>query len=117
MLKLGVIGLDGTKIHANASRHSALSYDPGGQEAQLKEEVADLLAKAEAADKADVPDGLSIPDELARRDERLTNSRDSHPVFLRLAGAIEGAGDRVRRIQVGRSFLLPMRARGPTSSR
>jgi transposase len=24
-------GLDGTKIHANASRHSALSYDPAGK--------------------------------------------------------------------------------------
>jgi len=27
--------------------------------------VADLLARAEAADEADVPDGLSIPEELA----------------------------------------------------
>jgi transposase len=72
VLKMGTIGLDGTKIHANASRHSALSHDHAGQiEAQLKAEVADLLAKAEAADKADVPDGMSIPDELARREERL----------------------------------------------
>ena len=38
---------------------------------QLKAEVAELMAKAEAADKADLPDGLSIPDELARREERL----------------------------------------------
>jgi len=37
----------------------------------LKAEVAELLAKAEAADRADLPDGLSIPDELARREERL----------------------------------------------
>jgi len=40
-------------------------------EAQLKAEVAELMAKAEAADKADLPDGMSIPDELARREERL----------------------------------------------
>jgi hypothetical protein len=33
--------------------------------------VADLLAKAEAADQADVPDGMSIPEELARREVRL----------------------------------------------
>jgi hypothetical protein len=33
--------------------------------------VADLLAKAEAADQADVPDGMSIPEELARREARL----------------------------------------------
>src|SRR4051812_21838064 len=70
VLKMGTVALDGTKIHANASRHSALSYEHAGRiEAQLK--VAELLAKAEAADQADVPDGLSIPDELARRGERL----------------------------------------------
>ena len=72
VLKLGTVALDGTKIHANASRHSALSYEHAGKiEAQLKAEVADLLAKAEAADRADVPDGMSIPEELARRETRL----------------------------------------------
>src|SRR5689334_1133378 len=72
VLKMGTVALDGTKIHANASRHSALSYEHAGRiEAQLKTEVADLLAKAEVADRADLPDGLSIPDELARREERL----------------------------------------------
>jgi transposase len=72
VLKMGAVALDGTKIHANASRHSALSYEHAGRiEAQLKAEVADLLARAEAADRADLPDGLSIPDELARREERL----------------------------------------------
>src|SRR6476660_9042416 len=72
VLKLGTIGLDGTKIHANASRHSALSYEHAGNiETQLKAEVAELMAKAEASDRADLPDDLSIPDELARREERL----------------------------------------------
>src|SRR5260370_10062638 len=72
MLKLGTLGIDGTKIHANASRHSALSYEHAGKiEAQLKAEVAELMAKAEAADKAAIPDGMSIPDELARREDRL----------------------------------------------
>src|ERR1700746_1820771 len=65
VLDLGTVALDGTKIHANASRHSALSYEHAGKiEAQLKAEVAVLLAKAEAADKADVPDGMSIPEGL-----------------------------------------------------
>src|ERR1700730_12626267 len=72
VLKMGTIGLDGTKIHANASRHSTLSYEHAGKiEAQLQTEVAELMAKAEAADAADIPDGMSIPDELARREERL----------------------------------------------
>ncbi len=72
VLKIGTVALDGTKIHANASRHSALSHEHAGKiEAQLKAEVAQLLAKAEAVDTADVPDGMSIPEELARREERL----------------------------------------------
>ena len=72
VLKLGTVALDGTKIHANASRHSALSYEHAGKiEAQLRTEVADLMAKAEAADQADVPEGMSIPEELARREARL----------------------------------------------
>ncbi len=74
VLKLGTVALDGTKIHANASRHSALSYKHAGKiEAQLQAEVADLTAKAEAADQADVPDGMSIPEELARREKRLAS--------------------------------------------
>ena len=72
VLKMGTVALDGTKIHANASRHSALSYEHAGKiEAQLKAEVADLLAKAEAADQTDIPDGMSVPEELARREARL----------------------------------------------
>ena len=72
VLKLGTVALDGTKIHANASRHSALSYEPAGKlEAQPKAAVGTLLAKAEAADKVDVPDGMSISEELERREERL----------------------------------------------
>jgi transposase len=72
VLNLGTVALDGTKIHANASRHSALSDEPAGKlERQLKAEVEGLLATAAAADKADLPDGMSIPQELERREERL----------------------------------------------
>ena len=72
VLKIGTVALNGTKIHANASRHSALSNEHAGKiEAQLKTEVADLMAQAEAADQADVPDGMSLPEELARREKRL----------------------------------------------
>ena len=71
------IGLDGTKIHANASRHSALSDEYAGKiEAQLQAEVAELMAKAEAADAADIPDGISISDE--RREERLHGDKADH---------------------------------------
>jgi hypothetical protein len=47
VLKMGTVALDGTKIHANASRHSALSYEHAGKiETQLKAEVAELLASS-----------------------------------------------------------------------
>jgi len=78
VLKMGTVALDGTKIHANASRHSALSYEHAGKiETQLKAEVATLMAKAEAADQADIPDGMSIPEELARREARLATLADA----------------------------------------
>ena len=68
----GTVSFDGTKIHANASRHSALSYEHAVKlEAQLKAEVQELFVLAEAADKADVPDGMSVPDEIARREDQI----------------------------------------------
>lgn len=71
-LKLGMLALDGTKVKANASRHSALSYGHATRlEEQLAGEVRELLALAETADHEAVPDGLSIPDEIARREARL----------------------------------------------
>ena len=78
LLKLGTIALDGTKIHANASRHSALSYGHAQKiEAQLEAEVKELLARAEAADQEPLPEGLSLPAELARREERLAAIRQA----------------------------------------
>ena len=78
LLKLGTIALDGTKIHANASRHSALSYGYAQKiEAQLQAEVKELLARAEAADQEPLPEGLSIPEELSRREERLAAIRQA----------------------------------------
>jgi len=71
-LKMGKISLDGSKIQANASKHSALSWGHALElERQLKEEVARLMAMAEAADTTEVPDGMDIPGELAQREQRL----------------------------------------------
>lgn len=72
VLKVGTVSLDGTKVKANASKHKAMSYGHACKvEQRLKEEVSELLKKADAADKADIPDGMSIPEELTRREERL----------------------------------------------
>ncbi len=78
LLKLGTVALDGTKVHANASRHSALSYGHAEKlEAQLQAEVKELLARAAAADAEPLAEGLDMPEELARRDSRLAAIRDA----------------------------------------
>ncbi|WP_251199465.1 IS1182-like element ISAzo1 family transposase [Aromatoleum aromaticum] len=70
--RFGTVSLDGTKIHANASRHSALSYGHAEKiEAQLKAEVQEMLALAEAADRSCVPEGVDLPAEIQRREDRL----------------------------------------------
>ncbi|MFO1130417.1 MAG: IS1182 family transposase [Hyphomicrobiales bacterium] len=70
--RFGTVSLDGTKIHANASRHSALSYEHAAKiEAQLQAEVQELLELAEAADQSGAPEGLNLPEEIKRREDRL----------------------------------------------
>jgi transposase len=72
VLKLGKVSLDGTKIHANASKHSALSFGHASKlEEQLKSEVEELLRQAAVADETELPDGYDIPEELRRREARL----------------------------------------------
>ncbi len=71
ILKLGDISIDGTKIHANASKHKAMSWKYANQlEAQLKKEVEMLLKKAEETSNKAVSD-IDIPDEIKRREIRL----------------------------------------------
>ena len=70
--KFGTVSLDGTKIHANASRHSALSYGHARRiEAQLRAEVQELVELADQADNRSVPEGASLPEEITRREDRL----------------------------------------------
>ena len=73
LLKLGNIRLDGAQIHANAWRHSALSYGHAEKlEARFQGEVQqELLALAELADQIALPEGMVLPAERKRREERL----------------------------------------------
>jgi transposase len=87
LLKLGKVSLDGTKVKANASKHKALSWQyANALEKQLKEEVAHLLAKAEAADKNET-DVLDIPAELQRREDRLAAIAEAKAELERRAQA------------------------------
>jgi transposase len=78
VVRLGTLAIDGTKVKASASKHKAMSYGRMRQEDQrLRDEIAALLAKADAVDAAEDaehgPDvrGDELPAELQRREERL----------------------------------------------
>jgi len=74
VLKLGNISLDGTKIHADASKSHAVSYQRLLElEHQLRAEVDELFVLGERAEQGHLPEGLVITDEIARRQERLAN--------------------------------------------
>lgn len=75
-LKLGNISLDGSKIHADASRSKAVSYKRLIElERKLEVEVKELFMLGEKADrgKEQLPKGMNCQDEIAIREERLAN--------------------------------------------
>jgi len=74
VLKLGNISLDGSKIHADASKSKAISYKRLVRlEKQLSTEVEELLALSEQADQIELPEELDIAEEIAFRQYRLEN--------------------------------------------
>jgi transposase len=82
--RVGRVALDSSKIKANASKHKAMSYDRmRDKQHQLREEVSQLLAQAEAADAAEDAEygtdrrGDELPAELQRRESRLTRIREA----------------------------------------
>jgi hypothetical protein len=64
--EMGNISVDGTKIHANAGKHSAVSYKRSLGEAG--EEVAELIKKAEEADSRSLEEGRKAAHAGAKRE-------------------------------------------------
>src|SRR5205807_940310 len=82
VLKLGTISLDGTKMHADASKHNAVSYKRLREvETQLRTEVEELFALSEQSEQPEVPDGLVVRDEMARREDRLARLAQAKAVL------------------------------------
>jgi transposase len=84
VLKLGNISVDGSKVHADASKSKAVSYKRLGElETQLRQEVKDLFELGEQADQGELqlPEGLLIEDEIARRKQRLVNLAEAKAVI------------------------------------
>jgi transposase len=73
-LNLGNVSLDGSKIHADASKSQAVSYKRLLElERQLRTEVDALFALSDQADQSELPPELNIADEIAFRQGRLVN--------------------------------------------
>ena len=71
LTQLGTVSIDGTKIQANASKHSAVSYQRAGELiVQLELEVNQLLERARQAEVQESQDGLDLPAEIKRREDR-----------------------------------------------
>ncbi len=84
LVKLGQVAIDGTRLKANASKHKAMSYGRmTEQEAALQAEIAELLRRAEQADRDEDARygadrrGDELPAELARRESRLQKIREA----------------------------------------
>jgi transposase len=84
VLRVGRVAIDGSKVKANASKHKAMSYDRLPKKArQLRDEVAELLAHAEATDAREDAEagadqrGDDVPAELQRRETRLGRIREA----------------------------------------
>lgn len=82
VLKLGNISLDGSKIHADASKSKAVSYKHLLKlETQLRQEVEELLALGEQANQIELPEGLVVEDEITFRKNRLANLAEAKAIL------------------------------------
>lgn len=113
LIKLGRLGVDGTKVRANASKPKAMSYARMNQEeARLGQEIGALLKQAEATDVAEDAEhgaervGNELPEELERRENRLK--------VIQAAKARLEQRQRQADIDAGRSQDEDGNTRGPT---
>lgn len=82
LLKLGNISVDGSKVHADASKSHAVSYGRLLQlEQRLRVEVEELMVVGEKAEQEDLPEGLDMEFEIALRQERLLNLAQAKAVL------------------------------------
>jgi transposase len=81
-LNLGNISLDGSKLHADASKSHAVSYQRLLElEGQVRQEMEELFALGEQLEQSDLPDGLDLADEIAFREGRLVNLAQAKQVL------------------------------------
>lgn len=80
-VKVGQVNIDGTKIQANASKHSAMSYEHMERlEQQFKEEAERLMERSKQVDMQEDKE-LDIPAEIQRREDRIEKIRAAKAVI------------------------------------
>ncbi len=101
--RVGRVAIDGSKVKANASKHKAMSYGRMcEQQHQLRDEVDQLLAQAEATDAADDAHygagthGDDLPAELQRRATRLRRIAEATRVLEARAKDVATAAGKPR---------------------
>lgn len=74
VLRVEDISVDGTKIHADASKSKAVSHKRLEEKrVQLRMEVEELLQMGQQADRTKVPESIDVPAEIDRRNKQLDN--------------------------------------------
>ena len=82
VLQLGRISLDGSKVHADASKSKAVSYKRLLElERLLQQEVAELLALSAQAEAGTLPGTMDVQEELVLRHTRLANLAQAKKVL------------------------------------
>ncbi len=85
---MGNLCLDGSKIHADASKSHAVSYKRLLEiETRLKEEGAELFELGEKADQGEIqlPEGIVVQDEVMLRQERLLKVGEAKAILEKRA--------------------------------
>ena len=94
LLRVGLVSVDGSKFKANASKHRSVTYERAGALiAQLEDEIAALLGRAEAADAAGEDDPQALPKEIARH-EALRDKLDAARRRLEAQAEARAAAER-----------------------
>jgi len=121
VLKLGAISLDGTTIHADASKSHAVSYQRlRSLEVSLRAEVEAWCALRAQTEPSDIPDGLVVSQERALRHARLARLAEARAVLearAKTRDAAEQAADEATlqaREAKARMTGRPPRGRPPT---
>lgn len=78
---LAAVSQDGTKVHADASKHQAVSYQRAGELIHtLQDQIEDLLSRAQH-DPASLPAEMTLADEIATRRARITRLQEARTVL------------------------------------